>query len=120
MINKYVIGLITASLLMGGCATNKANVSPIDTTSMMLVKENKATLNIDGVDYKLDSYIKLFQQPYYVSVSRVDGAPITREVATKIAKEYIKPRGCTESLKRDSSLDQSNTDNSRWIIGIVC
>lgn len=126
MSSKVLFGFMFASFLsVGGCASVSSNsgsakVPAYNTSGLMLVAENKAVLNIDGVDYKFDSYIKPFQQPYYVSVSRVDGKPITRDVATKVAKEYIQPRGCTQSLKRDSNLDQSNADKSKWIIGILC
>ncbi|WP_434353233.1 hypothetical protein VH441_08560 [Psychrobacter sp. HD31] len=127
MSHKVFLGFALASCLLsiscfasGSSTTESAQVAELNTSDMMLIEKNKAMLNIDGVDYNFDSYIKLFQQPYYVSVSRVDGKPMTREVATKVATEYIKPRGCTGILERDANLDQSNADNSKWIIGFLC
>lgn len=84
------------------------------------VDENHAEIERDGATYILDSYIVLFQQPYYITLHRGDGQPISLEQAEQIATEYIKPRGCTEPLVRLPKLDQHNADKSAWMIGIAC
>lgn len=92
----------------------------VDTRQLALVDENHAALTIDGVDYVLDSYIVPFQRPYYVHVVRADDKPIKKSTAIEVAREYIKPRGCTDPLERRPKLDQKAPDKTEWLIGIAC
>lgn len=112
-----LVTVVATSLCCIGYAAATDNV---DTRRLTLVEENHATMTIDKVGYILDSYIIMFQQPYYVKVMRDDGRPMQIEEAVKVAKEYIQPRGCTEPLSRRTDLDKFNSDKSQWLIGILC
>lgn len=102
---------------LSGCAnTNGLQIGD----NLHLVEENHAEIQQDGVTYILDSYIVLFEQPYYITLQRRDGQPVSLEQAEKIAIEYIKPRGCTEPPVRLPKLDRHNGDKSAWMIGINC
>ena len=112
---------ITVAIASFFCCIGYASATgDVDTRKLTLVEENHATLTIGNVAYTLDSYIIMFQQPYYVKVKRDDNKPIPLEEAVKVAKEYIQPRGCTEPLSRRTDLDKSNSDKSQWLIGILC
>ncbi|WP_139133781.1 MULTISPECIES: hypothetical protein [Pseudomonas] len=112
---KIVLTAITVSSILG-CASN----NNIDTSNLVLVKENHATIIRDGNSYILDSYIIPFQQPYYITVKRNDKKPISLTEASEVAEEYIQPRGCTEPLARRPDLDKSNADKTQWLIGVEC
>lgn len=102
------------------CVGSASAVDDVDIRKLTYVGENHANLTINKVAYTLDSYIIVFQQPYYVKVRRDDNKPMTLDEAVKVAKEYIKPRGCTEPLTRRKDLDRVNSDKSQWLIGISC
>ncbi len=87
---------------------------------LTLVKENHAELSFKGVKYILDSYIVMFENPYYITIEREDKAPIKYLDAIDISIDYIKPRGCTSPLKRLPELDQNNKHKTKWMIGISC
>ena len=112
---KTALIAITASSTLG-CASNKN----MDTSNLVLVKENHATIAKHGNSYILDSYIILFQQPYYITVKRNDKKPISLAEASEIAEEYIQPRGCTEPIARRPDLNKSNADKTQWLIGVEC
>lgn len=114
--SRFVVALATLLCSVGSVSAG----DDVDTKRLTLVEENHAQLTIQNVPYTLDSYIIMFQQPYYVKVKRDDLKPIPFEVAVAVAKEYIQPRGCTEPISRATSLDKSNSDNSQWLIGILC
>ena len=87
---------------------------------VVLVEENHADISRDGITYVLDTYIVLLSQPYLIVIEREDGQPMDLEVAEDIAVEYIKPRGCTQPLKRLPKLDGRNEDNTKILIGVAC
>jgi len=118
MLLKRIMMVLIVSSLLGACATT--TTSKIDTSQLSIVKENHAEITIDKVDYIFDSYIILFQRPYYITVSRSDKAAIEKDIAVAVASEYIKPRGCTTPLSRRPDLDQNNSDKTQWLIGIEC
>ena len=118
MLLKRIMMVLIVSSLLGACATT--TTSRIDTSQLSIVKENHAEITIDKVDYILDSYIILFQRPYYITVSRSDNAAIEKDIAVAVASEYIKPRGCTTPLSRRPDLDQNNADKTQWLIGVEC
>jgi len=88
--------------------------------SLVLVEENHAELERDGVAYVLDSYIVMFEQPYYILVRRKDNQAVNAGVAEEVAIEYILPRGCTVPLERRPDLDRRNEDGTKLIIGVAC
>ena len=92
----------------------------IDTSRLNLVEENHAELEIAGEVHVLDTYIILFERPYYIHVRKLSGTPLSEGEAASIAAEYIAPRGCTTPLARRGDLDQSNADKTQWLIGIEC
>ena len=92
----------------------------IDTSRLDLVDENHAEITREGQTYILDSYIVVFQRPYYILVRKSSNQPLTVDEASSIAAEYIKPRGCTTPLSRRVDLDKSNKDKTQWLIGIEC
>ena len=93
---------------------------PIDTSKLVLVEENHADIEKEGIVYNLDSYIVLFQQPYYITVKREDNKKLSLKAAEKIAVEYIQPRGCTTPLVRKPELDKSNSNQTQWLVGVAC
>jgi len=92
----------------------------INTSRLTLVEENHAALTVDKVSYTLDSYIIMFQQPYYILIRRDDKQPLSLEEAVPVAEQYIRPRGCTQPLKRRADLDRSNSDKTQLLIGFAC
>ena len=95
-------------------------VSIVLAGKLILVEENHAEIESAGITYILDSYIVMFEQPYYISIQRKDNQPIDAAIAEKIAVEYILPRGCTEPLKRRADLDKANEDSTKLVIGVAC
>jgi tetratricopeptide (TPR) repeat protein len=87
---------------------------------LVLVKENHAVLKYDNIEYILDTYIVMFENPYYIKIERTDKKEISKEKAIDISLEYIKPRGCTSTIKRLPKLDKKNTNKTKWLIGISC
>lgn len=73
-----------------------------------------------GEDYVLDSYIVLFERPYYIHVRKVSGTSLAMDEAASIAAEYIGPRGCTTPISRMPDLDQVNAAQTQRLIGIAC
>lgn len=84
------------------------------------VDENHAELERGGKTYVLDSYIVLFEQPYYIHVRAKDGQALDAADAEALASEYIQPRGCTQPLERRKDLDRSNGDGSELVLGFQC
>jgi len=115
--NRFHLAL-AATLALAG--TSRAAAEDLDTGKLVPVTENHATLVVDKVAYTLDSYIVLFEQPYYVKLRRDDGKPVDADLAARIAQDYIQPRGCTAPLSRRKDLDRSNSNHSQWLIGIQC
>ncbi|WP_230655624.1 hypothetical protein [Psychrobacter sp. I-STPA10] len=85
---------------------------------LLKVDENHAVLSYDNVPYVLDSFIIPFAQPYYILIQRQDKQLFDKNTATKIAIDYIKPRGCTVPLQRRSELDKQNSNGSQYLIGV--
>jgi len=112
-----------AILTISACASSPGRASSpskIDTSQLNLVEENHAEITKEGETYILDSYIVLFQRPYYVLVRKSSNEPLTKDEASTIAVEYIEPRGCTTPISRRTDLDKSNIDKTEWLIGIEC
>jgi hypothetical protein len=86
----------------------------------VLVEENRAEVTHDEVLYVLNTYIVMFEQPYYITVERADGELVDLSVAEQMALEYIEPRGCTEPLVRREDLDQKNEMQTKIVIGVAC
>ncbi len=87
---------------------------------LILVEENKAQIEKDGVVYILNTFIVAFEQPYYIFVERKDKGEIDFNKALEISKEYIKPRGCTAPLERRYDIDVAVPGKSAVVIGIAC
>lgn len=104
-----ILALITAFISTSAFAGN-----------LVLVEENHAKIEKDSVTYIFDSYIVMFQQPYYILVQREDKKPMNLKQVEPIAIEYILPRGCTVPLKRRPDLDRHNENNTKLIIGVAC
>ncbi len=113
---KHLVSFFVMTSLLAACATT----SNVDTSKLSLVKENHAEMVVNGKKYTLDSYLKPFQRPYYVSISSADKTPIEKSEAILLAREYIKPRGCTKPMSLRPDLDQFNSDRNKWLIGIEC
>jgi hypothetical protein len=88
--------------------------------TLTLVKENHAELFFNGIKYILDSYIVMFENPYYITIEREDKEKIDYQEAIDISMDYIKPRGCTSPLERLPNLDKHNENKTKWTIGISC
>ena len=122
------IGLCGNALLLTGCqstpsrslTTASSTQSTVLAKGLMKVDENHAVLRYDNVAYVLDSFIIPFAQPYYILIQRQDKQPFDKNTATKIAIDYIKPRGCTTPLQRRSELDKQNSKGSQYLIGVAC
>ena len=139
MTNLLTIGLCSSAVLFTGCqstpsqtSSNATSVVTHTSTSadstqstalakgLLKVDENHAVLSYNNVPYVLDSFIIPFAQPYYILIQRQDKQPFDKNTATKIAIDYIKPRGCTEPLQRRSELDKQNSKGSQYLIGVAC
>lgn len=138
---KLLSTLIMAGVLVG-CASTPA--TPSTMPSLLVMANTKKTNEplspdtyVDGVGmlhfkdyhdkvvyqdkiYLLDSYVIPLEQPFYIHVRTADGTPIMPDTATKVATDYIAPKGCTEPLVRRADLDKSTNDKSEWIIGVAC
>lgn len=117
---KTIRSLIAVFLvsLVAACATSGGGA--IDTSRLSLVKENQAQITKNGTTYALDTYIVMFQRPYYVLVRQAPNKSMENGEAVAIATEYIKPRGCTTPISRRPDLDRSNSTKTQWLIGIEC
>ncbi len=117
---KITLTLLAALLFVAitGCATGGG--ASIDTSRLSLVKENQAQITKSGAVYDLDTYIVLFQRPYYVLVRKNPNKSMELSEAVSVATEYIKPRGCTTPINRRVDLDRSNSSKTQWLIGIEC
>lgn len=109
--------LIAASLLPLPCLA--ADSSLIE-RGWVKVGENHAELVQAGRSYALDTYIVMFQQPYYIHVRAKDQQPLVSDDLLDMASEYIKPRGCTQPLERRGDLDRSNADSTELVLGFQC
>jgi hypothetical protein len=117
MKNPLNLAMLALVLAFPACATAPAN---IDTRRLSHVEENHAEISHGGKTYILDSYIILFQRPYYVLVRESTHQPLTLIEAESIAIDYIKPRGCTTPISRRVDLDKFNLGKTQWLIGIEC
>ena len=125
--NLLIVGLCTAVLLLTGCqAVNTSNNSASTSITTALTKgldkvdENHATIEANQEFYVLDTYIIPFQQPYYILVRRQDNKRFSKNIADVLAVDYIKTRGCNQTLVRRSDLDKSTSDGSQHLIGVAC
>ncbi len=87
---------------------------------LTLVAENHLTLPFKGNTYMMDTYIVMFENPYYIRMLKQGRASITKEEAVEVSIYYIKPRGCTQPIIRLPELDKHNQDKTEWMIGISC
>lgn len=116
---KFLLFILAATATFSSIG-HASNSDALITKNLILVEENHATVSKDNINYILDSYIVMFQQPYYITVKREDSKPITLNEAAEIAVEYIKPRGCTTPLSRRQDLDKFTSDKTQWLIGVEC
>ncbi len=110
----------TLSTLTLLACTLPMTAAAIDTRRLSVVEENHARIEHAGRRYVLDSYIVLFQRPYYVLVREDDGRAMTLEQAEAVAVAYIAPRGCTTPIERRRDLDRASDDRTEWLLGIEC
>lgn len=92
----------------------------VDGVPMSHFKDYHAKINQHGTTYLLDSYVVVFEQPFYIHVRTNDGQAIDLNTAQTLATAYIEPRGCTEPLVRRTDLDKSDDNHTEWIIGVSC
>lgn len=125
--NLLIVGLCTAVLLLTGCqSVNTSNNSAATSITTTLTKrldkvdENHATIEANQEFYVLDTYIIPFQQPYYILVRRQDNKRFSKNIADVLAVDYIKTRGCNQTLVRRSDLDKSTSDGNQHLIGVAC
>ncbi|MDP8162539.1 hypothetical protein QJU89_04480 [Pasteurella skyensis] len=124
---KNLFLIFTMALGIQACAyQNTDSNTPINFDvnssgkSLILVAENHLMLPFKGNTYMMDTYIVPFENPYYIRVLKKGKASITKKEAVEVSKYYIKPRGCTQPIKRMPDLDKYNTDKTKWLIGISC
>ena len=115
IIRLTALSLCCLSLL--ACSTNHSQAILLD-RQLSKVDENHHEMIIDGNKIVLDSYIKLFQRPYYIVLK--SEKPLTQTQAEQVAVEYIQPRGCTSPIKRRPDLDKNNANQTQWLIGVEC
>ena len=112
---RFVISMMLLAMVMAS-SLNAQNRNK----KLTLVEENHAEISVKGIKYILDSYIVLFENPFYITIQREDKAPIEYQEAVDISIGYIRPRGCNSPLERLPDLDRHNEDKTKWIIGISC
>ena len=105
-------------LLFFGCANLAQSENIILNKNLVKVDENHHETIINDNKIVLDSYIVMFEVPYYIVLK--SEKPLSLQEAESIATEYIKPRGCTAPLQRRTDLDKSNSNKTQWLIGIEC
>ena len=120
-----IVHVCTAIFLLTGCQSipndsGSTSTSTVLTRGLDKVDENHATLEINKESYVLDTYIVPFQQPYYILVRRQDGKRFSKNAADVLAVDYIKTRGCNQSLVHRADLDKSTSDGSQHLIGVAC
>ena len=125
--NLLIVNLCTAILLLTGCQSvissnhsTATSITPTLTKGLDKVDENHAAIEANQEFYVLDTYIIPFQQPYYILVRRQDGKRFSKNIADVLAVDYIKTRGCNQTLVRRSDLDKSTSDGSQHLIGVAC
>lgn len=106
-----------ASILSAPCLAAR---SPLIDRNWVMVDENHAELEQGSRNYVVDSYIVMFQQPYYIHIRAEDGQKLDAASVEGLAADYIKPRGCTEPLQRRSDLDRSGSDAAEVVFGFQC
>jgi len=116
----YAIRRLVALTILFAVSSSVLAAGTIDTSRLSLVDENHAEISKNDEVYILDSYIILFERPYYIHVRKLSDTPLTGDEASSIAVEYIEPRGCTTPVARRSDLDQVNTEETQWLIGVEC
>jgi hypothetical protein len=109
--------LIAASVLATPCMASRSSLLE---RNWVIVEENHAELEHDGRSYVLDSYIAMFEQPYYIHIRAADAQKLEATALEGMAAEYIKPRGCTQPLERRSDLDRSSADGAEIVLGFQC
>lgn len=125
--NLLIVNLCTAILLLTGCQSvinsnhsTATSITPTLTKGLDKVDENHAAIEANQEFYVLDTYIIPFQQPYYILVRKQDGKRFSKNIADVLAIDYIKTRGCNQTLVRRSDLDKSTSDGSQHLIGVAC
>lgn len=113
----FAVALVSTSLYAFG---SRAADNKLIERSWVKVDENHAELEHAGRSYALDTYIVMFQQPYYIHVRATDKQALVSDELVDMASEYIKPRGCTQPLERRSDLDRSNADSTELVLGFQC
>lgn len=109
--------LVAASLAsLPGMAADSSLIE----RSWVKVDENHVEQEHAGRNYVLDTYIVMFQQPYYIHVRASDQQPLVTDDLLDMASEYIKPRGCTQPLERRGDLDRSSADRTELVLGFQC
>lgn len=101
-------------------ALNQAFKKQKKSKRFVRVDENYKVIEKNGVNYIFNTYIVMFEQPYYITVERKDGLKVDLNTVEKMAIEYIKPRGCTTPLERRKDLDRHNKDMTKLVIGVAC
>ncbi|MGE8224915.1 MAG: hypothetical protein ACN6RK_03920 [Stenotrophomonas sp.] len=113
----FAVALVSTSLFAFG---SRAADNKLIERSWVKVDENHAELEHAGRSYALDTYIVMFQQPYYIHVRATDKQALVSDELVDMASEYIKPRGCTQPLERRSDLDRSNAEGTELVLGFQC
>lgn len=112
-----IAALISASIF---ALPSRAADNKLIERSWVKVDENHAELEHAGRSYTLDTYIVMFQQPYYIHLRATDKQTLVSDELVDMASEYIKPRGCTQPLERRSDLDRSSSDGTELVLGFQC
>lgn len=107
MKNLFKIITIVIHLMLIACSNITDNSLNNYLKNLSIIKENHAVITENNEQYILDTYIQPFSRPYFINVVKQNGTTINDKVALKIAKEYIKPRGCTTQIENESIFKKS-------------
>ncbi|MFB2587786.1 hypothetical protein [Acinetobacter sp. c1-l78] len=118
------LGLIASALLLSTACQSMPQSTHVEhntlTNGLNIVDENHAVVDFAKERYILDTYIIPFEQPYYILIRKENAKKIDKDIAEKIAIDYILPRGCTDPLQRRADLDKHNVSQTEMLIGVAC
>ncbi|WP_373636490.1 hypothetical protein [Yoonia sp. BS5-3] len=114
---------VAAALVLGACSGGGGGGTLPE--GAVEVTENRVDgyLASDSRRYDVRTYVVPFETPYYITLTpagRTFGFAEAGRLAGSTAAQYIKTRGCTDTLSRLASQDVYDPVSDTWTIVISC